>query len=136
MKRKIEMAGKKMKLAFPIMTQRATSALGSVSTPLSMPCKMQTLNGFQLTKDPYKQPSQTPKSQSTKKRSLRRPTQQFVKGQWWSILSTQRRHMLQWWERAGFTILHFLQMLLSAFLLPTTAESRFTKPGETTIVKM
>jgi hypothetical protein len=38
-------------------------------------------------------------------------------GQWWSILSTQRRHVLQWWARSGLRDWHFLQKRTSPLAL-------------------
>lgn len=40
---------------------------------------------------------------------LRRPTQVASQGQWWSILSTQRRQVEQWCARSGLRAWHFLQ---------------------------
>jgi hypothetical protein len=53
---------------------------------ISNPCKpKKKMGGVKKEKKggytPYKQPAQTPASQKKKKRSFRRPTQQFVKGQ-------------------------------------------------------
>jgi len=58
---------------------------------------------------------------------LRRPTQLPTHGQWWSILTQQRLHWLQWWTLGGLAQSHILQIkryfLLSA---SNSSKERFT----------